>query len=289
MADTLDTEIVRRELAALNQRHALPGNADHWQLVKSKLIELPRTTVDYWQGVVSELATRLAALSARGLARLAAVILIVGTVFWWLWHAGLQRVATLGPAGGSSVGIPLEALRRSLPGLLPAALWLVVAWSVGLASRPTWLLGCALGLWPLVGFVLRAEPVRGGDARSSARQHPIAAWLRAVLLAAAALGALVLLVSAAPMLPSVAGPRGARRVRRGRPRRGRRLAAARPAAGRASHQAGDPRRGSAPPRQRQLRGARAAAAGSGPGPRGLDQPRLGDRGSGRRGPGGRPS
>ena len=100
--------------------------------------------------------------------------------------------------------IPLEALRRSLPGLLPAVLWLLAAWSVGLASRPTWLLGSALGLWPLVGFVLRVSRSAGATPHRLRRGIRSPAWLRPILVAAAALGALVLLVSAAPMLPSVA-------------------------------------------------------------------------------------
>ena len=282
MAGNLDVEIVRRELTALNQRRALPGNADHWQLVKSELMELPRTAVDYWRGVVADSPPGSPPFPPRSGAPRGARSSSWRRSSGGSGIAGLQRLATLGPAGGSSVGIALEALRRSLPGLLPAAFWLLVAWSVGLASRPTWLLGCALGLWPLVVFVLRAEPVRGRAPRSSASAAPVAR------VAAGGPGG--------RCRPWRAGAAGRRRADAAFGRRSRRGASgssrspsprsapgccatscwARCPTGRRS------RRGSAPPRRRQLRGARAAAAGSGPGPRRLDQSRLGDRGSGRR-------
>ena len=63
----LDAEIGHREIGALREHRTLPANVGHWELVKRELIGLPRMTVDYWQGLLSGVVARLAALPPRGL------------------------------------------------------------------------------------------------------------------------------------------------------------------------------------------------------------------------------
>jgi hypothetical protein len=151
-ASSLDAEIVQREFGALRERRTLPVNAGHWELMKSGLIRLPRMTVDYWQGIFSDLVARLEALPPRGLAGLGAAILALCGALWWLYRIGLRQIATLSLAGRSRV--PLEALRRSLPLFVAVAIWMVVAPTLGMAERPARLLAGALGLLPLTGSCL---------------------------------------------------------------------------------------------------------------------------------------
>jgi moderate conductance mechanosensitive channel len=200
LAATLDTEITQRELGALRERRALPANVGHWQLLKGGLTHLPQMTVDYWRAVVSDVVARLGALPGRALAGLvAAIVVLVGAIVW-LNRTGLRRMAALNPAGSSS--LPLEAMRRTLPSLLPVTIWLLVAWRAGLDRRPLWLLAAALGLWPLVAFVLCTSRLFLDETGDRGRGRATA-WMRTALLAAAGLGAIVLLLRAVPMLPSV--------------------------------------------------------------------------------------
>ena len=95
VAVSLDAEIGQREFGALRERRTLPANAGHWELVQRELIGLPRMTVDYWQGILSDLVARLAALPQRGLAGLGAAILVLWGALWWLHR---DRAGTDGDA-----------------------------------------------------------------------------------------------------------------------------------------------------------------------------------------------
>jgi small-conductance mechanosensitive channel len=203
VAAKLDAEISQRELAAMREHRALPADVGDWALVKRGLLRLPRATVAYWHGIFSDLAARLAALPLRDLASLVATILVLGGALWWLHRIGLERVAMLSPAG--KPGVPLQALRRSLPLFLPALVWMVIASALGVAERPAWLLAGALALLPLAGFLLHLSALLFATAseRGASRQrlHRLARWAVLAVIAAAALG---LLVRSVPMLPSVA-------------------------------------------------------------------------------------
>jgi len=203
VAATLDAEIGRREFAALREHRALPADAGDWTLVKRGLLRLPTATADYWRGVFSDLAARLAALPLRDLASLVATILVLGGALWWLHRVGLERIAMLSPAG--KPGVPLEALRRSLPLFWPVAAWMVTASTQGVAERPARLLAGALALLPLAAFLLHLSALLFATASEpgAARQrlHRLARWAVLAVIAAAALG---LMVRSVPMLPSVA-------------------------------------------------------------------------------------
>ena len=203
VAAQLDAEIGRREFGALGERRTLPANAGHWELVKRELIGLPRMIVDYWRGILSDVVARLAALPPRGLVGLGTSILVLCGALWWLHSVGLKRMAPLISAGKSSV--PLEALRRSLPLLLPAAIWMIIARTVGVAERPAWLLAAALGLLPLAGFLLHLSTLlfaSGSEPGATRRRlHSLARWAVLAVVTAAALG---LVVRSVPVLPSVA-------------------------------------------------------------------------------------
>jgi hypothetical protein len=203
LATDLDSEIVRREFRALREHRALPTGAGHWQLVKDQLTRLPGATLEYWQATLSDLLAGLAALPARARVGLAAESLLLLAGLWWLERRGLVRL--IGLAAHGAAAAPWAALRRALPALLPVAIWLLIAQAARLADRPTWLLAAALALWPLATFVLGAIEGAEGSIESAPRRPRARLWLRACLVSAAALGALVLLVRAAPMLPSVAG------------------------------------------------------------------------------------
>jgi small-conductance mechanosensitive channel len=203
MGMRLDAEIARREFMSLRGRQVLPANVGHWELILSELIQLPRTALGYWRGVLADLVDRTIARPLRDLVGLRAAMLVTCAATWWLYRIGLPRLALLNLTVKS--GVALEALRRTLPSSLPVAFWFVVAWRVGLDPRPMRLFGLALGLWPLAGFVLRASRLFAGETgdRMPQRIRP-RAWMRAALVSAAALGARVLLVRAVPTLPSVA-------------------------------------------------------------------------------------
>ena len=130
-------------------------------------------------------------------------ILVLCGALWWLHSVGLKRMAPLISTGKSSV--PLEALRRSLPLLLPAAIWVIIAPTVGVAERPAWLLAAALGLLPLAGFLLHLSTLlfAGGSEPGPTRRrlHSLARWAVVAVVTAAALG---LVVRSVPMLPSAA-------------------------------------------------------------------------------------
>ena len=97
VAAQLDAEIGQREFGALRERRTLPTNVGHWELVKRELIELPQMTVEYWQGLLSDVVARLAALPARGLVGLGAALLVLCGALWWLYRIGLKRMALLEP------------------------------------------------------------------------------------------------------------------------------------------------------------------------------------------------
>ena len=97
VAAKLDAEIGQREIGALREHRTLPANVGHWELVKRELIGLPWMTVDYWQGLLSDVVARLAALPPRGLVGLGGAILVLCGALWWLYRIGLQRVAHARP------------------------------------------------------------------------------------------------------------------------------------------------------------------------------------------------
>ena len=203
IAAQLDAGIVEREFSGLRERRSLPTNVAHRKLVKHELIRLPQMTVDYWQGILSDLFARLVALTPRSLAGLGASMVVLGGALWWLARSGLARMAMLNPAGNSSV--PLEALRRSLPWFMPVAAWAVVALTLGVAERPAWLLAGALALLPLAGFLLKLSDLSfvGASEHGTTRRrlHSLARWSVLAMTAATALG---LVVRSVPVLPSVA-------------------------------------------------------------------------------------
>jgi small-conductance mechanosensitive channel len=202
MAASLDAEIAQREFGALRERRTLPADAGHWELVTRELIRLPRMIADYWQGILSDLVARLAALPPRGLAGLGAALLALCGALWWLHRIGLRQIAMLNPAGKSRV--PLAALRRSLPLFAPVLIWMIVARTVGVAERPAWLLTGALGMLPLAGFLLHLSALlfAGGSERGARRRrlHALARWAVLAVITAAALG---LVIRSVPALPSV--------------------------------------------------------------------------------------
>jgi hypothetical protein len=203
VAAELDAEIGQRELGALRERRSLPVSAGHWELVKAELIRLPQMTVDYWRGILSDLVARLVALPVRALAGLGAAILVLCGALWWLYRFGLERIAMLIRAGESSV--VLKALRRNLPLLVPLAIWMMVARTVGVAERPAWLLAGALALLPLAGFLLDLSSLLFGRASERGvarlRLHSLTRWAVLAAIGAAFLG---FVVRSVPVLPSVA-------------------------------------------------------------------------------------
>ncbi len=203
VAARLDALIGQRELGALREHHTLPAEGGHWRLVKLELIQLPQMAVAYWRGILSDVVARLVALPARGLVSLGAAILVLCGALWWLYRVGLERLVMLNPVGKSSV--PLEALRRSLPLFLPVGIWMLIAWTVGVAERPAWLFAGALALLPLAGFLLSLSgllSLRSSEPGATRpRLHSLARWAMLAAMTAAALG---LMVRSVPALPSVA-------------------------------------------------------------------------------------
>jgi moderate conductance mechanosensitive channel len=82
---------------------------------------------------------------------------------------------------------------------------MLIAWGVGVAERPAWLLAGALALLPLTGFLFNLSALlrfRSSDSGAThPRLHSIARWATLAVMTAAALG---LVVRSVPALPSVA-------------------------------------------------------------------------------------
>ena len=198
--ELLDTELAQRELRALGKRNALPTDAGHWALLSNELTVLPATTLRFWRGRAGAMLAQLGNASGTLLALLAAAIAILSAALWWLHRTGLRWLVAQSP--DNLLSIPIEALRQWLPAFLPAIIWLTVAWGCGVDPRPTWLLGGALALWPLLGTVLGTDRLLATATAGPASRA--GGWGRAALIAAAGIGVVVLVVQAVPMLPSLA-------------------------------------------------------------------------------------
>ena len=156
-------------------------------------MRLPRMTVGYWRGVLADLVARLIALPPRALAGLGAAILVLCGALWWLYRSGLRWMALLNRQAS-----PACRWKRCVgvcPCSLPVAIWMVVAWTVGVAERPAWLLAGALGLWPMAGFLLHLSALlfAGASEHGATRRrlHALARWAVLAAVAAAALGLVI--------------------------------------------------------------------------------------------------
>ena len=122
----------------------------------------------------------------------------IGIALWWLYQRGLRKLVSLDPNGLSS--IPVEAFRRTLPTLLPVLAWLAVALLADLDPRSMALIAATLAFWPAVSLLLHAHDLlaaKAGRAPGADRSG------RSALIATACIGAIVLVVHAAPTLPSL--------------------------------------------------------------------------------------
>ena len=198
--ERLDVEVGERALIALGERRRLPTDPVHRQLFTSQLALLPSTMSDYGYRLARDLAARLADAPLWRLALAAGAIIALVAATWWLHRVGLRWLVAVGP--GRLLSIPIRALRQSLPLLLPAVVWLIVASVCGLDPKTTWLIAGALALSPLAGFVLRTDDLLA--AKTPDRTTGSDSWGRIALIAAAGVGTVVLLMRVTPILPSLA-------------------------------------------------------------------------------------
>jgi small-conductance mechanosensitive channel len=198
-AERYDVEVGSRELQALAERRPLPIDIHHRGLLGSELAILPGTVVDQLRGLAVQLRARLTTTRAPITAFVAFSLAALCLLLWWLHRSGLRRLAANDPDGLESV--PVEALRRTLPALLPVLAWLVVVLTVGLDARSIWLVAATLSLWPFTALLLHADDLLKARA---AEVEIAASHGRGALIAAAVFAAIVMVAYLAPMLPVLA-------------------------------------------------------------------------------------
>ncbi len=197
-AELLDAEIGGRELSALAERRPLPLGPHHRDLIGRELALLPKTILERGRGLADAVEARLASPSGSLAALIAGALAAIGIALWWFYRRGLRNLVSFDPNGLAS--IPIEAFRLTLPTLLPVLAWLAVALLADLDPRSMWLIAATLALWPAVSLLLHAHNLlaaTAGRAPGADRSG------RSALIAAACIGAIVLVVHAAPTLPSL--------------------------------------------------------------------------------------
>lgn len=188
-----------RSAAMLFEHHPLPANASDWRRVALNVADLPRRVASA-VGALGRLTVQH--LRSAPLPRLVLTLLAsVGVVLLLPWLAGRLRPHRMDAA--------TAALVRTLPRLVPAAVWAVAAVLLGL-PREVWLpIAMVLLLWPTASLVMNLlrrtlADHDDGSERSAREQRRFRLALRLGLVPAVLVGALYILARTLSLAPILA-------------------------------------------------------------------------------------
>lgn len=189
---------------ALLARDALPGNADAWARIARSASRVPEQLLQAFTNAAKDVQAKLAEAPQERLGIAAGgslLLLLAALLIRHVLHTRVVAVQT-----DSALAKPVAAVRDSILTLVPAAVWWLLVYVLGIGREAALLIGGVLAIWPVVKFVLRLARqllFRGAKEGLEVRQSFYRS-LRWTMVVGGILAGLVILTSTLPLTPALA-------------------------------------------------------------------------------------